>query len=46
MADECSNAVVELEVIPEALKNVVVVPVYKGDGKDALKLDTYGGCLW
>ena len=37
------NAVVELEVIPDALKCGVVVPVYKGGGKDPLKVDSYRG---
>ena len=37
------NSVVELEVIPDALKSVVMVPVYKGGGKDPLKVDSYRG---
>ena len=37
------NAVVELEVILDALKCGVVVPVYKGGGKDPLKVDSYRG---
>ena len=37
------NAVVELEVIPEALKRGVIVPIYKGGGKDPLKIDSYRG---
>ena len=28
------NAMVDLEVVPDVLKNGVVVPVYKGGGKD------------
>ena len=38
-----SNAVVELEVIPDVMKRGVVVPVYKGGGKDSLKIDSYRG---
>ena len=34
---------VKLKVIPEVLKKGVVVPVYKGSGKDPLTLDTYRG---
>ena len=37
------NAVVELEVIPDVMKRGVVVPVYKGGGKDPLKIDSYRG---
>ncbi len=35
------NSVVELEVVPGAMKSGVVVPVYKGGGKDPLKVDSY-----
>ena len=35
------NAVVEVEVILDALKCGVVVPVYKGGRKDPLKVDSY-----
>ena len=31
------NTIVELEVIPDVLKRGVVVPVYKGGGKDPLR---------
>ncbi len=37
------NAVVELEVVPDILKRGVVVPVYKGSGKDPLQVDSYRG---
>ena len=37
------NAVVELEEIPDILKMGVVVPVYKGGGKDPMKVDSYRG---
>ena len=37
------NAVVELEAIPDVMKRGVVVPVYKGGGKDPLKIDSHRG---
>ena len=37
------NAVVELEVVPDALKTGLVIPVYKGGGKDPLKVNSYRG---
>ena len=39
------NTIVELEVIPDVLKRgvVVLVPVYKGSGKDPLWVDSYWG---
>lgn len=37
------NAVVELEVASDVLKRGLVVPVYKGGGKDPLKVDSYRG---
>jgi len=37
------NAVVELEAVPDILKRGVVVPVYKGGGKDPLRVDSYRG---
>jgi len=37
------NAVVNLETIPEVLKRGVIVPVYKGGGKDPLRTDSYRG---
>ena len=37
------NIIVELEVIPDALKRGVVVLVYKGSGKDPLRVDSYQG---
>ena len=32
---------VELEVVPDILKRGLVVPVYKGDGKDPLWVDRH-----
>ena len=37
------NAVVELEVVPDVLKEGLIVPVYKGGGKDPLRVDSYRG---
>lgn len=37
------NATVELEIIPNVMKCGVVVPVYKGAGKDPFSVDSYGG---
>ena len=37
------NTILELEVIPDVLKRGVVVPVYKGSGKDPLRVDSYQG---
>ena len=37
------NAVVDLEVIPDLLKVGIVVPVYKGGGKDPLQVNSYRG---
>ena len=37
------NATVELESVPTVLKRGVVVPVYKGGGKDSMKIDSYRG---
>ena len=37
------NTIVELEVIPDVLKRGVVVPIYKGSGKDPLRVDSYRG---
>ena len=37
------SSVVELEVVPDTLKRGVVVPVYKGSGKDPLRVDSYRG---
>ena len=37
------NSVVELEVILNALKSGVVVPVYNGGGKDPLRVNSYRG---
>ena len=37
------NAAIELEAIPEVLKRGVVVPVYKGRGKDPMRRDSYRG---
>ena len=35
------NAVRELEAVPDCLKCGIIIPVYKGGGKDALKVDSY-----
>ena len=37
------NAVRELEAVPDCLKCGIIIPVYKGGGKDALKVDSYRG---
>ena len=37
------NAIVELEEVPDMLKCGVVVPVYKGSGKDPLNPSNYRG---
>ena len=37
------NASVELESVPEVLKRGIVVPVYKGGGKNPLKANSYRG---
>ena len=37
------NVIIELEVIPDALKRGIIVPVYKGGGRDPLKTDSYRG---
>jgi len=37
------NAVVELEAVPDVLKRGLIVPVYKGSGKDPLRMDSYRG---
>ena len=37
------NATVELESVPTVLKKGVAVPVYKGGGKDPMKMDSYRG---
>ena len=37
------NATGELECVPTVLKRGVVVPVYKGGGKDPMKIDSYRG---
>ena len=33
------NAVIDLELVPDSLKRGVVVPVYKGSGKDPLLVE-------
>ena len=38
---EVLNAIIELEVVPEVLKMGDIVPVYKGGGKDFLRMDSY-----
>ena len=37
------NAVVELEVVPDVLKEGFILPVYKVGGKDPLRVDSYRG---
>ena len=37
------NAIKELEVVLDVLKRGLIVPVYKGGGKDPLKVDSYRG---
>ena len=37
------NATVEVESVPTVLKRGVVLLVYKGDGKDSMKVDSYRG---
>ena len=39
------NDVVELESVPAVLKRGVVVPVYKGGGKDLMKIDSCRGIM-
>ena len=38
-----TNAVVDLEVVPSVLKSGVIVPVYKGGGKDPMDVNSYRG---
>ena len=40
---EVLNAIIELEVVPEVLKMGAIVLVYKGGGKDPLRMDSYHG---
>ena len=35
------NFIVESEAVPNVLKAGIVVPVYKGGGKDPLKVDSF-----
>ena len=37
------NAIIDLEIIPDSFKSGLVVPVYKGSGKDPLRADSYSG---
>ena len=37
------NSVVELEAVPDILKKGILVPVFKGGGKDPLWVDNYRG---
>ena len=39
------NAVIDLELVPDSLKQGVVVPVYKGSGKDPLLVESYRGLV-
>ena len=43
MVNENLECCCGLEVVPDVLKRGVVVPVYKGGGKDPLKVDSYRG---
>ena len=36
-----TNAVVDLEVVPSVLKSGILVPVYKGGGKDPMDVNSY-----
>ena len=38
-----TNAVVDLEVVPSFLKSGVIVPLYKGGGKDPMDVNSYRG---
>ena len=40
------NAVVKLETIPDVLKKNVIVPVYKGGGKDPMRTEESRSHLW
>ena len=40
---QISNAIVELENVPDALKMGIVTPIYKGNGKDPLDTNSYRG---
>ena len=37
------NAIVELEEVPNTLKSGIIIPVYKGSGRDPVKTDSYRG---
>ena len=37
------NAIIELEEVPSALKSGIVIPVYKGSGRDPGLTDSYRG---
>ena len=37
------NAIVELEEVPSTLKSGIIIPVYKGSGRDPVKTDSYRG---
>ena len=37
------NAIVELEEVPSATKSGIIIPVYKGSGRDLVKTDSYRG---
>jgi len=40
---QISNAIVELESVPDALKMGIVTPIYKGSRKDPLDTNSYRG---
>ncbi len=37
------NAIVELEVVPSTLKSGIIIPLYKGNGRDPVMKDSYCG---
>ena len=37
------NAIVELEAVPSTLKSGIIIPVYKGSGRDPVETDSYRG---
>ncbi len=37
------NSIIELEVVPDALKEGVIKPIYKGNGRDPLDTNSYRG---
>ena len=37
------NAIIDLEVVPPSLLRAIIVPIYKGKGRDPLSMDNYRG---